>query len=282
MGSDLSYLYAGVATEYCLNLENFFQPPRRLPARMRRTPTRRTLLAGLGAAAATTAAGAGSIVATDRATASADDDESARLRVAHASPDAPDVDVLVDGDTVLSGVSFRSVTGYLSLEPAEYEMIITAADDPETVAFEGTVSVEAGTDYTVAAIGELSEDTLRPELLIDEADLDAGTAGVRVLHASPDAPAVDVTTAEDGSTLVDDLPFGETTGVAGIDPGRYTLEVRPASSGNDNPFDAEFGVRLLPGRLYTLVATGYFTADDEPSDSQFTLVPAVTETRRGD
>jgi hypothetical protein len=39
---------------------------------------------------------------------------------------------------------------------------------------------------------------------------------------------------------------------------------------------------LLPGRLYTLVATGYFTADDEPSDSQFTLVPAVTETRRGD
>jgi len=203
--------------------------------------------------------------------------DTARVRGVHASPDAPNVDVFVDDEKVFSTVHFGDVTDYRSLGAGSYSVAVTAAGDPDTVAFEAEVTLEAGTDYTVAAIGELSRDTIRPGVLIDDADLDADQAGVRVVHASPDAPAVDVTTAGGATTLVDDLQFGDATGVLGLDPGSYTLAVRPASEDDDNPFDAEFDVELAGGRLYTLVATGYFTARDEPAKSQFTVVPAVTE-----
>jgi len=203
--------------------------------------------------------------------------DSARARVVHASPDAPNVDVLVDGDRVLSAVHFGNVTDYLSLEPDTYDVSITAAGDPDTVAFEGEVTVEAGTDYTLAAIGELSEKTFDVTVLVDEGDIDRGEVGVRVLHASPDAPAVDVTTAESRTTVVDDLSFGNATDFVEGQPGSYALEVKPESKGDNNPFDAEFDVQLAPDRLYTFVATGYFTADDDAGDEQFTLVPAVTE-----
>ncbi len=205
--------------------------------------------------------------------------DTARIRGVHASPDAPNVDVFIDGEKVFSKVHFGTVTDYLPLTADTYSVTVTAAGDPDTVAFEAAVSLKAGTDYTVAAIGELSEDTIGPVVLIDDADLDPDEAGVRVLHASPDAPAVDVTTADSATTLVDDLSFGNATGVVSVAPGSYMLEVKPESASNDNPFDAEFDVELSAGRLYTVVATGYFTAADEPANTQFTLVPAVTDQR---
>ncbi|MEF8860054.1 MAG: DUF4397 domain-containing protein [Halolamina sp.] len=206
--------------------------------------------------------------------------KTARVRGVHASPDAPNVDIFLDDEKAFSTVHFGDVTEYRSLTGGTYSVVVTAAGDRDTVAFESEVTLEAGRDYTLAAIGELSEETIRPAVLVDDADVDPGHAGVRVLHASPDAPAVDVTTAGSETTLVDDLSFGDATGVGSLDPGRYTLEVKPESRDDDNPFDAEFDVELAAGQLYTLVATGYFTADDEPAKTKFTLVPAVTERRK--
>jgi hypothetical protein len=196
----------------------------------------------------------------------------AKVRVAHASPDAPNVDVFVDDERVLSDVPFKAVSDYLSLQPGTYAVAITAAGDPDAVAFEGEVTVEADAAYTVAAVGELGAGTFRPAVLVDDLETEFGEAKLRVLHASPDAPAVDVTTEDAGTTLVDGLAFGEATGFASLDPGRYELEVRPDSEDNDNPFDAEFAATLRPGRVYTAIATGYFTADDEPADEPFDLV----------
>lgn len=94
------------------------------------------------------------------------DDTAAAVRIAHFSPDAPNVDVLVDGEQVLADVSYGTISPYLELDPGTYTVAITAADDPETVAFEGEVDVGEGR-YTVAAIGELGAETFRPEVLVD-------------------------------------------------------------------------------------------------------------------
>jgi len=198
-----------------------------------------------------------------------------RLRVAHASPDAPDVDVLLDGTEVLSGVPFGAVSDYLEVPAGELPLSITAAGDPNTVAFEGPVTVEADVDYTVAAIGELSERTFRPLVLTDDVEPERGGARLRVVHASPDAPAVDVTADDAAQTLVDGLEFGAASEYRSLSPGETTVEVRPDSESDDNPFDAEFDVDLRPNRAYTAIAGGYFTAGDEPTDEQFGLVAAV-------
>ena len=45
-----------------------------------------------------------------------DNQVSSYVRVLHASPDAPNVDVLVDGNAVLTNVAFQQGSGYLQLD----------------------------------------------------------------------------------------------------------------------------------------------------------------------
>jgi hypothetical protein len=44
-------------------------------------------------------------------------DEMARVRVVHASPDAPAVDVLVNDNVAFSNVPFTEISDYASLDP---------------------------------------------------------------------------------------------------------------------------------------------------------------------
>jgi hypothetical protein len=151
---------------------------------------------------------------------------------------------------------------------------ITAAGDESTVAFEGDVTVEAGTSYTVAAIGELtSEDSeFRPLVLEDDvSDPGGDTARVRVVHASPDAPAVDVTVSASGDAIVDGAAFGDTATVE-VPANDYTLQIRGDTESNDGDVVADFDVSLNGGTVYTAFAAGYLTPDDEPADESFDLL----------
>ncbi|WP_246982633.1 DUF4397 domain-containing protein [Halorientalis marina] len=204
-----------------------------------------------------------------------DDGEQAMVRVSHMSPDAPNVDVYVDGgDPVLSDVPFGTTSDYLPLPGGTYTVTITAAGDADTVAFEGDVSVEAGTSYTVAAIGELtSEDSeFRPLVLEDDvSDPGGDSARVRVVHASPDAPAVDVTVAASGDAIVDGAAFGDTASVT-VPANDYTLEIRGDTESNDGDVVADYDVSLNGGTVYTAFAAGYLSPDDEPTDEAFDLL----------
>ena len=95
---------------------------------------------------------------------------SSSLRVAHMSPDAPNVDVYVNNETFLENVSFGTISNYSSVPPGEYAVRITAAGNESAVVFDDNVTLEAGA-YTLAATGEISEgaDTdFEPLILADE------------------------------------------------------------------------------------------------------------------
>jgi hypothetical protein len=202
---------------------------------------------------------------------------TASVRVAHLSPNAPNVDVYVDGDAVLEDVAFGAVSGYLDVPAGERQVEITAAGDADTVVFSGPVPVEADTAYTVAAAGEIGDDAGEPfEPLIltdDNSDPGSDTARVRLVHASPDAPAVDVTVASSGDALYDGVEFGG-SGYVEVPAGDYTLEVRGDTETNDGDVVAEFDVSLAGGEVYTAFAAGYLSPDDEPADTPFDLVVA--------
>jgi hypothetical protein len=200
--------------------------------------------------------------------------ETAAVRVAHMSPNAPNVDVYVDGSAVLEDVPFGTVSGYLEVPAGERQVEITAAGDPETVVFEGALPVEAGTEYTVAAVGEIgdmADEPFEPLVLTDDnSEVGDDTARVRLVHASPDAPAVDVTLASSGDALYDGLAYGESEYVE-APAGDYTLEVRGDTEGNDGDVVGTFDVSLAGGQVYTAFAAGYLTPDDEPADTAFDL-----------
>lgn len=201
--------------------------------------------------------------------------DEASVRVAHLSPDAPNVDVYVDDDEVLSDVPFGAISDYLALETGTYTFTITAAGDPETVAFEGDVDLEAQY-YTVAAIGELGQETFEPLVLedLEEAE-DPDEAQVRLVHASPDAPAVDVTVADEGITAFDDVAFGEDTEYVSLPPGHYTLEVRGATEDDTGDVVATFDVELEADTVYTAFAAGYLEPDEAPENVPFDLIVAL-------
>ncbi|SEQ71395.1 DUF4397 domain-containing protein [Natrinema salaciae] len=185
----------------------------------------------------------------------------AAVRVAHFSPDAPNVDVYVDDEQVLADVAYGDVSPYLELEPGTYTVTITAAGDPNTVAFEGDVTFGAAF-YTVAAIGELEADTFQPAVLVD-----AGSALVRLVHAAPDAPTVDV--YADDEPLFEGVSFTDSTDYVPVPAGQYTLSVRPA--GDPETTVASFDVALERGTASTGYAIGYLEPPADAMDREFTV-----------
>src|SRR5262245_26542737 len=62
----------------------------------------------------------------------------------------------------------------------------------------------------------------------DDDPTPAGKARLRVVHASPDAPAVDIYARGVATPLIDDLAYGSVSDYVEVDAGTYTLQVRPA------------------------------------------------------
>lgn len=207
----------------------------------------------------------------------ADQDGTANVRVVHASPDAPAVDVYVNDEPVLEDVSFGTVSDYLELEAGTYDVTITAADDPEAVVYEAELPVEEGT-YTIAAAGELSENAtepFQPVLLLDESEEPAdGTALVRLAHLSPDASTVDVTVADSGDVLFDNASFANATGYQEVPAGSYTLEIRAATPDEDGEVVETVDVSLADGETYTAFAVGYLDPETAPGDESFAVILA--------
>jgi len=189
----------------------------------------------------------------------------AGLRVVHAGADAPAVDVYVDGEIVLEAVPFGTASSYLPLEPGSYDVMVTATGDPDAVVFEATVELEARF-YSAVAIGELEEETF--DVLVLE---DFQYAYVRLVHASPDAPAVDVTVGGGEAVVFDGVAFGETSEYVAVPAGSYTLEVRGDTEDNTGDVVGEFDVKLEAATAYSAYAIGYLTPDDEPEDRAFGL-----------
>jgi Domain of unknown function (DUF4397) len=76
------------------------------------------------------------------------------VRVIHASPDAPAVDVLAGGKLALPSVKYETVSAYLPVMPGKVKFAI-ALPGTTTAVKEVEVEVKEGVAYTVAAIGAL-------------------------------------------------------------------------------------------------------------------------------
>jgi hypothetical protein len=237
---------------------------------MVQTQTRRQALRSIGA---------GVLIVGGASGAAAAGDGEAGLRVAHASPDAPAVDVAVGGSRVIEGLEFESVTDYLELPAGEYDVSVFVAGT-ETQVFSAEGVALAAEDYTAVALGEVaSDDTEFTVSLFEDtngANLAGGEARVRAIHASPDAPAVDVTGNDGALTLFDGVAFGESSGYAVVPATDYDVEIRPDTDGNDGPVVFETDVSLAGRSTYTVLALGYVSTGDEGADAPgFALQPTL-------
>ena len=80
----------------------------------------------------------------------------------------------------------------------------------------------------------------------------AGMAWIRVLHASPDAPAVDVYV--DGAKAITDLAFGSITDYTPVTAGNHAIKVCATGSTTVCPIDVP-ALAVADGMKYTIAAT---------------------------
>lgn len=178
------------------------------------------------------------------------------INIVHASPDAPAVDVYLDGQKALGDLAFGSFSGWVAVPAGDHKIDVTAAgSDVSTAVISADATLEADAAYEIAAVGLLAE--IKP--MIYQVDLsDVGSASdpmarVRVIHASPDAPAVDIA-VKGGDVLVPDLSFPDASDFLSVPAGSYDLEVRPTGT-TDVALDLP-GVKLEPGMVYDVFAIG--------------------------
>ena len=133
----------------------------------------------------------------------------AMVRVTHASPDAGAVDVCVNGKAAFKDLEFGKTTEYAKLPAGAYDVQVYPAGSN----CQGTPVIDAkglkldAKAYTVMAIGKAAE--IKPLVLVDNLTAPAaGKTHVRFVHASPDAPAVDITT-KDGTKVFSNVAFGK-------------------------------------------------------------------------
>ncbi|MFG6146942.1 DUF4397 domain-containing protein [Halobacillus sp. B23F22_1] len=183
-------------------------------------------------------------------------DGNSRVRVLHASPDAPAVDVYVNGQQVLQGISYKQYSDYLSMPAGHYQIDIFPEGESSAPVLSQMVEVASGKMYTAAAAGPVEE--LQLMAAVDSEGVSPGKAKLKFWHLSPDAPAVDIA-VKGGDVLFRNVPFGKSTRYVTISPTTADLEVRVAGSSNvalDIP-----DVSLNPNQSYTAVAVGLAGGD---------------------
>lgn len=223
--------------------------------------TRSRLFGALFAIVAVLGVGAGVLFQfTPRAQAHA----VAHVRVLHAGADAPAVNVLVNNTAAVTNLSFGHITGYLSLNPAaSYDIKVVPASSPSTVVFEIPSARFSAGYTTVAAIGLLNPGTTGHAFTLkvysDDNRNASGRARVRVVHDSPNAPAVDIYAEHRSSAAkaVSGLNYPNATGYLAVQPGFYAFAVAasPSSSVKQAIYTTP-RAHLLPDNTYTAWAIG--------------------------
>jgi len=105
-------------------------------------------------------------------------------------------------------------------------------------------------------------------------DMGAG-AELRVIHVSPDAPAVDIYAEGVSSPLIEDLDYSEVSDYLALDPGTYNIQVRAAGSDPGSTPAYETGDLTIPEDAeITAVAVGLLGSSDEADRFR---VMAITE-----
>jgi len=210
--------------------------------------------------------------------------DTAYLRLVHASPDAPAVDVLLNNETVAENLTFGNATGYLSLEGDDYNVTVTPAGNASTVVLETPVEVDAREATTVAVVGELNvggNSTLEAVGFTDDALAPAeGEAALSIVHLSPDAPPVDVTTTVDNETvtLAENVSYLDGEDYFTVPAGDYTVDIRQAAPENDGEVVATANVTLESGSAYTAVAVGNLVPTEDGEPLQTVLLEDATTT----
>ena len=192
------------------------------------------------------------------------------VRLVQGSPDAPLLDVYVNGERITQAARYASISEYVPVKVSRQRAVVqmmqsgvkpsvqsSAQSGADGLVISGTFQLSAGQDYSLLTLGKVSKIGL--QLLVDDNTIDAqGQAKVRLVHASADSPGIDIVTGnmsdQDQSPWFKNATYKTITPYSTVAPGAYSLLVRPAGT-DANKLDVK-GLFLELGSVTTIYAFG--------------------------
>lgn len=188
-----------------------------------------------------------------------------KVRVAHFAPFARTLEgtavrVTVNGNQILNNVRFRQFSPELTLTQGAYAIQVFP-EGSTTAAISGTVELEGNRSYTLAAVGNGSQQPLALQRFEDQTTTPAaGRYALRIAHTAPFAntpAATGVSIRTDGGAVVaglSNVPYGAASGY--LDLPVAALDVKVATpDGTANLIDLA-PLNLPSGAIVTAYAVG--------------------------
>lgn len=149
----------------------------------------------------------------------------AHVRFVHLSPNAPAVDIAVQGGgVVFSNTAFKGNTAFTPLNAGTYNLEVRVAGTSTVVLTIANVTFADGGIYTVFARGFVTgtgSQALGAQIIVNKAS--TVPAKVMAIHASPNAPGVDLLV--DNAVVGTNLTFPNSTAYLSVPGGSRNIKV---------------------------------------------------------
>ncbi len=189
---------------------------------------------------------------------------SAAFFVIHASPNAPNADVILNGGLYVQNFAYGSDSGYIFVPSGTYNLKVAAPSGSSNYAIDANTTFEAGKYYSIFAIDSASK--LKAAIVQDALSI-PGTDSVRVrfFQFSPDAPYLNAKLKNSvtldsllysGRSFNDQGNSGTLTEFKTIKAGTYNLDLSTPGSGT--PFKSFTNIVFTSGRSYTVYLKGFY------------------------
>ena len=174
------------------------------------------------------------------------------IRILHASPRTPSVDVYVNDKKTVSNLSYEKFTEYYKLPAGSYNIKLYTTRTKVNPILNKNLNLPSGKIFTIAAIGTYPNLSLLP---INEpiGPIMPNKSLLRFVHLSPNSPKVDLA-LKDGKVLFKNVAYKEVTDYVPVNPGIYNFEIKPAGTAKAVLYIPN--IRLLRDRFYTIYAVG--------------------------
>ncbi|CAH2213634.1 DUF4397 domain-containing protein [Tepidibacter aestuarii] len=180
------------------------------------------------------------------------------IRVLHASPDAPPVDIYANNNLIAQNIPYKGFTPYISVAPGNYVISVFVSGTTQNPVLVKNIQVPNDTIATIAATGYASDLDLLP--IVEPVEpIPTNKTMIRFVHLSPNTPNIDIT-LPNGTVLFEDVEYEEATEYIPAPPGNYTVEAKVA--GTDQTALIVPNINLKPNRFYSIYAVGFL--DDKP------------------
>jgi len=159
---------------------------------------------------------------------------AAQVRVIHATPDTPGLDIYQGPNALAFNLDFGAVTSYIPLTPGTYTINADTAGSKQVLS-SAKATFAASLQYTVL-LGNSTVNLQQLTLTDQNQPAPAGQIALRFVSQATRASAVDIYLVPAGQRLtavpplVSGIAFGANTGYINVPAGTYSLNMLPAAT----------------------------------------------------